>query len=166
MSQSRTILFSRPAFFCSTTSFHAPSFTLIICATCASPTSSLAVAITFTSSFAGEMRSFSGSTSVIAGSRSGSERSSYSGLNLLSKPVSALVRCRRYVPVALIGTRAVSRPSGSTTSGIVFFVLPTSSSSSPFFTGWFVVIFNSTSVPSSALSLPPGSVTVFTSWPE
>ena len=84
-----------PGFFKSTVSFHPPSFTFTTCETFARPKSSLALAATSTSSFAGKMRSLFGFSSSTDGTRSGSARSSFSGLNLFSNPVSAATRCTR-----------------------------------------------------------------------
>ena len=159
-SQSRSTRdFTPPSIFIGT-SFHGPSFSFTNCTTCASPTSSLALPISLTSSLAGETRSFCGSSKSMAGSRSGEARISYSGLNLFSKPVFAAFKETRYVPDDDIGRRAVIRPSGSATSGTSVTALPRSTSSLPLSTFWLAVIFNSTSVPSIAVSPPLSSFTV------
>ena len=134
-SQSRCTRASRPVASGKAVSFHSPAFTFTTCTTFASPTSSLARAVSFTSSSEREIKSCFGSINSTAGPKSAAARSSYSGLNLFSKSVFAATRCTRYVPDPVSGTRAPSRPSGSTASGILTGTLPRSTCNSPLFTG-------------------------------
>ena len=78
-----------------TVSCHGPSFTFTICATRARPRSSLAEPTKSSISLFGKMRSIFGLSSSTVGTRSGSARISFSGLNLFSNPVSADTRCTR-----------------------------------------------------------------------
>ena len=79
------------------------------------------------------MRSCFGLSSSTVGTKSGSARSSFSGLNLFSKPVSAATKWTRYVPLAFSGTVADSRPSSSFANGIVLLFLPCSNRNSALF---------------------------------